>query len=179
MEVYLMRHGLTVSNERKITQGLTKGRLSKTGKIQTLEQAEKCKYINFDVIFSSPLARAIQTSNIMNRFHNVKIIKQELLTGIDQGIFTNRYYFSLTDEEKQLKLLRTKETKMESYKNVFNRVKCFYDKILKKSKYEKVLIVSHGVVVSFLEYIINGATEYIKEFKSNLYCQAEIKKFEI
>ena len=91
MEVYLMRHGLTVSNERKITQGLTKGRLSKTGKIQTLEQAEKYKYINFDVIFSSPLVRAIQTSNIMNRFHNVKIIKQELLTGIDQGIFTNRY----------------------------------------------------------------------------------------
>lgn len=50
--------------------------------------ALKYKDTKFDIIFCSPLMRTIQTANIINKFHNVKIVKDERLIEIDQGIFT-------------------------------------------------------------------------------------------
>ncbi len=43
MEIYIMRHGKTVWNEKHIWQGRSQNRLSKTGKIQVEEQASKFK----------------------------------------------------------------------------------------------------------------------------------------
>ena len=102
MKIYVMRHGTTVWNEKGITQGHTNNRLSKKGKILTEEVALKYKNINFDIIFCSPLMRTVQTANIMNKYHNSKIVKDSRLIEIDQGIFTGRSKYDLTEEEKRL-----------------------------------------------------------------------------
>ena len=99
MNLYIMRHGTTGWNEKGITQGRSQNRLSKEGKFLAQKQAEKFKNVKFDVIFSSPLMRTMQTANIMNAFHGVKIVKDERLTEIDQGIFTGRHKDSLSSEE--------------------------------------------------------------------------------
>ena len=64
MKVYVMRHGTTVWNEKRITQGRTNNRLSKNGKALTEEVALKHKDVKFDAIYSSPLMRTMQTTTL-------------------------------------------------------------------------------------------------------------------
>ena len=103
MKVYVMRHGTTVWNEKGITQGRSRNRLSEKGKTLVLDAALNFKDVSFDIIFTSPLMRTVQTANIMNRYHSAKIIKDNRLIEIDQGIFTGKSKVNLSEEEKQLK----------------------------------------------------------------------------
>lgn len=155
MKIYVMRHGKTVWNEKQITQGQTNNRLSKNGKIKTQEVAQKYADTSFDVIFCSPLMRTMQTANIMNAFHGIKIIKDARLIEIDQGIFTGRSKNSLTDEEKKHKLSRDKKYGLETYQSVQKRTKNFIED-LKKLQYKSVLIITHNVSASFIEEIVTN-----------------------
>ena len=90
MKIYVMRHGKTNWNENGTIQGRSNNRLSNNGKAVVEEVALKQKDTKFDIIFCSPLMRTMQTANIMNQYHNVKILKDERLIEIEQGIFTRR-----------------------------------------------------------------------------------------
>lgn len=177
MKLYIMRHGKTVWNEKGITQGHTNNRLSKNGKIKTQEVSKKYSKTHFDVIFCSPLMRTMQTANIMNVFHNTKIIKDQRLIEIDQGIFTGRKKTSLTDEEKEQKFSHDKKYGMESYQSVFLRTKNFIE-FLKTQTYKNVLVITHNVNASFVEDIIEDAE--INFFNgSRHFDNAEIKCFNL
>lgn len=177
MKLYIMRHGTTVWNEKGTTQGRSQNRLSKEGKILAQRQAEKFKDVKFDIIFSSPLMRTMQTANIMNAFHGVKIVKDERLTEIDQGIFTGRHKDSLTEEEKVLKANRSKMCGMESLEEVYERSLSFFN-FIKTTKCESVLIVTHNRNAEILSSIVQHKNK--EDFEKPLYFKnAEIRKFEI
>lgn len=175
-----MRHGTTFWNERGITQGRSSNRLSKSGIELVKKAAYNFRNVKIDVIFCSPLIRTIQTANIVNKFHNVKIFKDDLLLEIDQGIFTGRHFKSLSKEELELKKNRSKQAKMESYKECFNRVKNFTDNLKQKYNFKDVLIVTHNCIATFIEDIIlNKPINFNdKNFLVN-FNNAEIKKFSI
>lgn len=179
MNLYVIRHGKTVWNERGITQGRTNNRLSKEGIAITSEVARQCKDIPFEVIFTSPLMRTVQTANIINKYHKVKVFKVANLIEIDQGIFTGRKFATLTEEEKHLKNSRSKETKMETYEECFLRAKRFVEK-LRQSDYKTVLVVTHNCTATFIEDVVTSKTidfsdaKFVKNFKN-----AELKKFVI
>ena len=153
MELYLMRHGVTVWNERRRTQGRIHNRLSKAGIEAVSVVAFKTQNIKFDYIFTSPLLRAVQTANLVKKYHNAKIIKDERLTDIDQGWFTGKYFDSLTEEEKEGK--RNKEAKynMETTEHFYLRIKEFFNYL--KTEFNKftVLVVTHSGGVRLLEYV--------------------------
>ena len=173
-----MRHGTTIWNEKGITQGRTQNRLSKSGVELTKQVAIEYKNCKFEAIISSPLMRTIQTANIMNKYQNVKIIKDDSLIEIDQGIFTGRYKNSLTDDEKKLRYNRDKSAKMESYEECFNRIKAFITTLKEKYHYNRILIITHNVCASFIEDILLSKdinfnnSEFLRNFKN-----AEVKKF--
>ena len=180
MKVYIMRHGTTVWNEKKRTQGRSQNRLSASGKELVEETAKKYMSAKFDVIFSSPLMRTMQTSNIMNKYHNVKVIKDEHLIEIDKGVLTGRFSSSLTEEEKHLRKVCPESLKIETYKSVFERANEFVNDVLKTCKFQNVLIVTHGVVARFLYAILANENidinnpEVVKKFEN-----AEIKEIDI
>ena len=179
MELYLMRHGVTVWNELGITQGHSRNRLSKRGKQQTEELAKELKNKKIDVIFCSPLVRTVQTAKIMNKYHKVKIIKDKRLIEINQGIFTGRKREELSKEELELKSARAKSCGMESFQSVYERIKDFFEK-LKKLTYENVLIVSHETCVTLLEDIIlNTKIDFNNRKHLRNFPHGEIKSFEI
>ncbi len=180
MNLYVMRHGTTAWNEKGITQGHSQNRLSQIGKKMVEEVAKKNKDVKFDVIISSPLFRTIQTANIMNKYHNTKIIKDNLLIEIDQGIFTGKKAKFLTEEEKLLKKQRSKLAKMESFEECFKRVKTFVDSMREKYKYDNLLIVTHNCVATFIEDIVlkKEINFEDKNFLVN-FGNAELKKFEL
>ncbi len=155
MKVYVMRHGKTVWNEKKRIQGRSNNRLGKLGKELTQEVSFKYKDISFDVIFCSPLMRTVQTANIMNRYHNVKIIKDARLIEVDQGVFTKRFKSTLTENEKRQRQSRDESCGMEKFESVYERTKEFV-KFLKTQNYENVLIVTHNINASMIENIFEG-----------------------
>jgi phosphohistidine phosphatase len=83
MNIYLIRHG----DAERTKPGLSdfERELTKEGRIQLKAFAEKWKNLidNFDYIISSPLVRAVQTSQVIAEVFNYKneIIKDERLGG--------------------------------------------------------------------------------------------------
>ena len=173
-----MRHGTTVWNEKGITQGHTNNRLSKKGIALTKDVAEKYKNSNFDVIYCSPLMRTVQTANIMNKFHNVKVVKDKRLIEIDQGIFTGRSKHDLTKEEKNLKFARSKSCGMESYQSAYDRTKEFLIDIKNNCVFDSVLIITHNCNATFLEdLLLNVDVDFNNDNHLRSFKNAEIKKF--
>ena len=179
MKIYVMRHGTTVWNEKGITQGHTNNRLSKNGKHEVEQVALMYKDVTFDVIFSSPLMRTMQTSNIMNKYHNLKIIKDKRLIEIDQGIFTGRRKNSLSEEERKLKFSHAKECGMESYESVCDRVKDFIDELLTERTYGNVLIVTHNVNAGLIFEILDKKVDFGIDGHLRSFDNAEVKCFEV
>lgn len=178
MNLYVMRHGTTVWNEKGITQGHTNNRLSKKGITLTKEVSEKYKNTNFDIIYCSPLMRTVQTANIMNKFHNVKVVKDKRLIEIDQGIFTGRSKYDLTEKEKLLKFSRSESCGMESYQSAYDRTKDFLLDIKNNCVFNNVLIITHNCNATFLEDLLLEINidfnndKHLRSFKN-----AEVKQF--
>jgi len=175
-----MRHGTTVWNEKGLTQGRSQNRLSKCGISLVKCRSEEFKNIHFDLIISSPLMRTMQTANIINKYHSVKIVKDERIIEINQGVFTGRHKDSLSDEEKKLKFARSKECGMETFQDVYVRLKGFAEDI--KSKYSDidVFIVTHNACASMLEDIFSNVKTDFGNYKNlSKFGNAEVKCFDI
>ena len=96
MKLYVMRHGTSIWNEQGKTQGRSNNRLSENGKKIIEKTANQLKNIKFDIMFCSPLMRAVQSANILRKKLKCKKIKDNRIIEIDQGIFTGKIYNQLT-----------------------------------------------------------------------------------
>jgi len=76
---YLVRHGETDWNKKKIIQGQTDTSLNQTGEEQAKKAAEKLQDIKFDLAFSSDLLRAKRTAEIIALEHNLEVKTTKLL----------------------------------------------------------------------------------------------------
>lgn len=157
--IYFVRHGQTDFNLFRIEQGDLNTSLNKKG-IQDAEKlAEELKDFKFDYIFSSPLNRAHQTAEILNRFHNLNIIIDERLKEVSRGI--------LQGKPKSLKQSLNFHKDPHKYKgedkiDIKNRVQSFLNDIT-KIKDKNILIVSHGgffggLIAEILD--IDGLTKF-------------------
>jgi len=63
--IYLVRHGSTEWNEKRIWQGVVDTELSSRGIEEVEKVSEFFKNKSIDAIFSSPMKRARQTANII------------------------------------------------------------------------------------------------------------------
>ena len=59
MEIYIVRHGETVWNEKKLLQGRTDIELNENGRKLARITGENLAGTHFDVVYSSPLKRFI------------------------------------------------------------------------------------------------------------------------
>lgn len=180
MKIYVMRHGTTNWNEQGRTQGRTHNRLSTAGLELTENRALEYKDVKFDIIYASPLMRTMQTARIMNKYHNVPIIKDERIIEIDQGVFSRRLWRLLSDEEKQLKAERSASCKMEPFATVLERTKEFLEWLVKNETHENILVVSHNNLCSFMECIFkNEEIDFNNHEQINSFGNAEVKCFEV
>ena len=82
---YLVRHGQTAKNKERLLQGRTDVPLNDTGRQQARQLSDYFakKGITFDLVFSSPLGRAVETAGLI--VPGAEILIDDRLTEMDYG----------------------------------------------------------------------------------------------
>ena len=140
-EIYFVRHGQTDANlaqKNGDAIGEDDAPLNATGKKQAKEIAEKLRKECFDVILVSPYKRAVETAEIINKYHNLPIITDEGLRERDGGGIDEKTWHEAFDFDSKTKF------DGESPEEFFKRVYKVIDDIKEKYAGKKVMIVSHG-----------------------------------
>lgn len=81
--IYIVRHGQTELNNRKVLQGRSDHPLNEAGIEQAKEAAERLARVRFDKVYSSPLSRAMQTAAIIAPSQSAEV--DERLIEMDYG----------------------------------------------------------------------------------------------
>ena len=77
MNIYVIRHGQTDYNVRKLFQGQMDINLNEVGKKQAEETAKKFEGVKIDNIISSPLSRAYETAQYISEVTKTPIEIEE------------------------------------------------------------------------------------------------------
>lgn len=163
MKLFIVRHGETEENKKKIVQGHFHGTLSEEGLNQISKLASRLKDENFDFIFSSDLDRARITAEGIGKFHlNVPLILKEDLRERDWGDFEGK---NLRESEDWIKIEnfpdKQKEYGVETIEEGIVRAHSVFDFLVNNYPDKNILLVSHGSFISMMISLILGKS--IKE----------------
>lgn len=178
MKLIVIRHALTESNKKRVINSQYDELLSKEGQEQIPDLLVRLQNYSFDVIYSSPLKRAVLTALPIAKERGLEINVDKRLIEVDAGSFTKKpyestiKYFGLDSSD----LLSTYDYDMtkfggESSIQVNNRVNSFI-KDLKSKPDQTILVVSHGGVIRWFYYICDNK-------KVGKFPNLSVHKFEI
>lgn len=126
MKLLLVRHAKSIANHLGIRQDKNKDyydtNLHDLGLLQAKEIAQRLKNEKIDIIYSSPLKRAKETAEEINKYHKIEIIY-----------------------DKKIEERRVGETKL----HFLSRCIKFFNKVKKQDK--TILVVTHnGVILTLM-----------------------------
>lgn len=169
MKIYVIRHGITELNKKKIINAEIDEPLSPEGlnQAKTLIPLIPTSVIH---IYSSPLIRARQTAEILSST-NIPFSLHEELTEIRMGNLAGKSWESM---ENGLELKRKHRTVKfdyrpfggESVKEVKKRLIEFLKKINGKHEDYATLIITHGGIIRFLHLLEFG--EFVFETEKHV-----------
>lgn len=160
MLIYLIRHGETDWNTKRLLQGATDIPLNQNG-IEVAELTAKgLKDVPFDLIFSSPLQRAMQTAEILRGDRNIPIIPEPRLREIGfgpyEGLCCSQEGYNIPDPEF-IRFFTDPGNYIppeggESIRHLCERTTAFLKELVQNPDYrDKTILVSgHGAVVKGL-----------------------------
>lgn len=130
-----------------------------------------------DIIISSPLKRAKQTAEIINKQINCSIIYKEELSERNFGEFEGKKKteFDFSSCWSYRKNLRYE--KAENIKDLFKRIYNALEDIINKYQGKNILIVSHGGVSIPIECYFNGIPDKEDLISLQMYDNCGIKKY--
>ena len=146
--LYLIRHGETEWNVKKLLQGHTDIPLNKKGEIQARQLARKFAQTHFDAVFSSDLIRAKRTAEIVTQEKKLAIFTTKALRERNFGQYEGRSFV-----QKKISTLigkleaETKTIIKEPFENneiLMMRFSTFLRETAVAYLGKTVLIVSHG-----------------------------------
>lgn len=155
MKLYLIRHGISLGNQKKVYNGRLDEKLSQEG-IKDLEE-KKSLYTNLkvDYCYCSTLTRARQSWAILFPKLAVNEYRDDLVE-MDFGDWTGMSY---QDKFKELLAQGYSYNDLidpdngESYEQLFERTTNFLNEVLTKHHDSNCIVVlTHGLVISSLMY---------------------------
>lgn len=157
MKLYLIRHGETIENVKRIVMGQQPGRLSKTGVKQAKLLANHLRDYDFDIIYCSDLKRCTDTLKETKKYHpNTPVIYtkelREPYLGKWEGGEADKYLTALSNAPGSF--MSKKLDEMESFGEFRKRLTKFINFIKKKHPKDKVLLVAHGGVIRMILAIL-------------------------
>ena len=155
MKVYFVRHGQTDANvamgNGQSIQELD-APLNVAGQEQAAAAAEQLKDVKFDIVISSPLKRALQTAEIINKYHGLPITLEDSVRERNAGQNVNfGVWNDLFDFDKNIQPVDG-----ESLHDFLDRTQGYFGKLKSEYPDKTVLVVSHGGVQHALYALANG-----------------------
>jgi len=83
--IYLVRHGITHSNREKVYAGWSEEELVEQGIAQTDRLGKELQRRGILAIYTSPIRRALQTAQILNKYIKEELIVESDLTEMKMG----------------------------------------------------------------------------------------------
>jgi broad specificity phosphatase PhoE len=156
VEIILIRHGETDWNRNEVFRGRADVELNETG----LRQAELAgQYLSgekIDLIYSSPLQRAVITAEAVARFQKIKVNAVKNLIDFDYGEWQGLTSGEVKQKYPELYqdwLDTPEKVRMpggESLENVLNRAMPFVEDAVMRRGGGKIALVSHRVVLKII-----------------------------
>jgi len=160
---FLLRHGQAVSNTINVLSCWPEefyNPLTTKGIRQIQKTAKKFKKTNIDFIYSSDLLRTKQSSEIIAKQKNKKIIYDKRLReynfGKFNGTFLREFYYILPDHKNRF---YQKISNIETYSQIQKRALSFLWEMEKKYRNKNILIVSHQVPLTLLLGKVQGLNQ--------------------
>ncbi len=149
-----VRHGVTAWNKEGRAQGSSDIPLDEEGLQAAEKLAKRLANEEWDIVFTSPMKRARQTSDILASQSNIEVVEDDRLRERNGGLIEGT-----TEQERQQKWgpnWREMDLQLETAESVVARGLEFVNEQLQKNPNQCMLIVSHG---SFLKRIIAALME--------------------
>ena len=179
MVLLFTRHCKTEANINNYWSGLSDIDITDEGKKSIPSLCEEAKKYKIDAIYCSPLKRAIETAKPIADIFDLSIKIDPLLIERNFANLENKPCDSqvkndLSNWQLNIDLDQGVEKIQDMY---YNRIKVFFDKLIKEHKGETVLVVAHSWIYRLLLFYLS------KEKNSELIYQtpksAHIYEFKI
>ena len=153
MKLYLVRHGETELNVKKVYYGSTDCGLTEKGKEQAVSLKTAFASVPLDLVLESPLKRAKTTVDLILGEKEVPRLEDGRLKELDFGGWEGKSYTELQGDPLYEQWCREWKTtcppRGECFLDLAHRVRSFYGDLLKREE-ERVLIVAHHAVLQQL-----------------------------
>lgn len=155
--LYVARHGQTVWNAQNKVCGITDVNLTEKGLEQAKSLALSVKSKKIDIVISSPLTRAVETSKIVSDMLGIpfevddRLIEQNY--GIYEGVDRKNEDFLASKRNFAYKYPNGESTMQVAY-----RIYGLLDEIKEKYKNKNVLLISHGGVCRIINTYFHDMT---------------------
>lgn len=159
VDLFLFRHGETNYNKYNIWQGSKiDAPLNEKGKKQALELRKKLNSLDLEIIFSSPMQRALQTAELANPQKLSIVLYNDLREtnfGEAEGltmekveeVFPNIYEKFLTPTTKTWDI-KFPGADSESKHDVYNRSSAVLSSIAEKKIFKRIGVACHTGIIS-------------------------------
>ena len=158
MILYVVRHGKTKWNLEHRCQGISDIPLAEEGKKAAEELQSLVSTLGIDIVFASPLSRAIDTAKIITNGEIPINIDDRLMErdwGMNEGM--------VVDEIDQIDcwdvILNTNVQGIERVQDFMSRISDFIEDIKVKYSDKKVLVVAHSAVLRVIHYLLGTIPE--------------------
>jgi broad specificity phosphatase PhoE len=164
--IYLMRHGETLYQSQVSEGAIDNGALTERGREQIAAVSLLFRGVPLDHIYASPLARALETAQIIAREKGLDVLlspdlreitpSEEALASMNMGaIFQEiqRFFKSATTNWEEPYLGG------ESFRQVQERGVRFLDSLLSQEDWQTVLVVAHGGINNALLAYATGVSD--------------------
>ena len=179
--IYLTRHGQTMWNIEKRLQGRGNSPLTEDGIERAKELRDRIKDIKLDVIYSSPIERALTTANIIKGDKSVEVVTDDGLMEMCFGDYEGKITDEVMKENPNwdISLIMKGNTELaapngENLAEVRDRVANAMDRIIEENRGKTILIVAHGITLKAIMYYFKD-----EEVNSEVMGQATLTKVNV
>ena len=153
MYIFLVRHGETDWNKKRLAQGREDIELNENGIAQAEMLCGAFSGVAFDAVASSPLKRAYKTAQIISQNRNLEIIIEPDLIERDYGQLSGTL---VKAEDRQKFFMDMDIPGLEPMSQVAHRMLSVLKKYAASSK-KSVLMVSHGAAINSVLSVLSDS----------------------
>ena len=177
--LYLIRHGETEYNKRKVYYGATDCELTALGREQARAIAAAFHDIHLDLTIVSPLRRAQETADIILGKKTTLRESEPRIREMNFGIWEGKYYKDLQGDPAYEAWMADWENvrppQGESHNDVVARVSDFYENLKQRPEKDVALICHNAVLMILLTKILETDPTFSWHFSFDQGCYTHIR----